>query len=62
MLLVQKTKILIRESSPILSSHLMCDSKPLKSRGGSRIFNWGGPRIDRAREDCKNVALFPLKS
>ena len=30
--------------------------------GGSRIFDWGGPRIERARDDRHNVALFALKS
>ena len=29
--------------------------------GGSRIFNWGGPRIEMARDDCQNVALFAWK-
>ena len=30
--------------------------------GGSRIFDWGGPRIDDARDAGKNVAIFALKS
>ena len=30
--------------------------------GGSRIFDWGGPRIVKARDDRQNVALFALKS
>ena len=30
--------------------------------GGSRIFDWGGPRIEKARDDRQNVALFALKS
>ena len=30
--------------------------------GGSRIFDWGGPRIDKARDDRQNVALYALKS
>ena len=32
------------------------------SMGGSRIFDWGGPRIDEARDACKNVAIIDLKS
>ena len=30
--------------------------------GGSRIFDWRGPRIVKVREYGKNVALFTLKS
>ena len=30
--------------------------------GGSRIFDWGGPRIVKVRYDGQNVALFALKS
>ena len=30
--------------------------------GGSRIFDWGGPRIVKVRDDGQNVALFALKS
>ena len=30
--------------------------------GGSRISDWGGPRIDEARDARKNVAIFTLKS
>ena len=30
--------------------------------GGSRIFDWGGPRIDKARDVGQNVAIFALKS
>ena len=30
--------------------------------GGSRIFDWGGPRIDEARDAGQNVAIFALKS
>ena len=30
--------------------------------GGSRIFDWGGPRIEKARDDRQHVALFTLKS
>ena len=30
--------------------------------GGSRIFDWGGPRIEKARDARQNVALFALKS
>ena len=30
--------------------------------GGSRIFDWGGLRIVKVRDDGKNVALFALKS
>ena len=30
--------------------------------GGSRIFYWGGPGIEKARDDSQNVALFALKS
>ena len=29
---------------------------------GSRIFDWGGPRIDEARDAGQNVAIFALKS
>ena len=32
------------------------------SMGGSRIFDWGRPRIEKARDDCLKVALYPLKS
>ena len=30
--------------------------------GGSSIFHWGGPHIEKARDDRQNVALFALKS
>ena len=30
--------------------------------GGSRIFDWGGPRIEKARDDGQKVALYPLRS
>ena len=30
--------------------------------GGSRIFDWGGPRIVKVRDDGQNVALIALKS
>ena len=30
--------------------------------GGSRIFDWGGPRIEKAQDGHQNVALFALKS
>ena len=30
--------------------------------GGSRIFDWGGPHIEKARDDRQNVALSALKS
>ena len=30
--------------------------------GGSRIFDWGGPHIDEARDAGQNVAIFALKS
>ena len=30
--------------------------------GGSRIFDWGGPRIEKARDDGQKLALHPLKS
>ena len=30
--------------------------------GGSRIFDWGGPHIEKARDDGQKVALNPLKS
>ena len=30
--------------------------------GGSRILDWGGPRIEKARDDGQKVALYPLKS
>ena len=30
--------------------------------GGSRIFDWGGPRIDEARDAGQDVAIFALKS
>ena len=30
--------------------------------GGSRIFDWGGPRIDETRDASQNVAIFVLKS
>ena len=30
--------------------------------GGSRIFDWGGLRIDNVRDDGPHVALFPFKS
>ena len=30
--------------------------------GGSRIFHWGGPHIEKAGDDRQNVALFALKS
>ena len=29
---------------------------------GSRIFDWGGPRIVKVWDDGQNVALFALKS
>ena len=29
---------------------------------GSRIFDWGGPRIVKVRDDCQNVTLIALKS
>ena len=29
--------------------------------GGSRIFDWGGPRIEEARDAGQNVAIFALK-
>ena len=32
------------------------------SQGGSRIFDWEGPRIDEARVAGQNVAIFALKS
>ena len=32
------------------------------SMGGSRIFDWGGPRIDEVRDAGQNVAIFALKS
>ena len=28
----------------------------------SRIFDWGGPRIEKVWDDRQNVALFALKS
>ena len=30
--------------------------------GGSMIFDWGGPHIEKAQDDRQNVALFALKS
>ena len=30
--------------------------------GGSRIFDWGGLRIDKVRDAGQNVAIFALKS
>ena len=30
--------------------------------GGSRIFDWGGPRIEEARDAGQNMAIFALKS
>ena len=33
-----------------------------RDMGGSRIFDWGGPRIAKVRDDGQNVALFALKS
>jgi len=30
--------------------------------GGSRIFDWGGPRIEEARGAGQNVAIFALRS
>ena len=30
--------------------------------GGSRIFDWGGPRIDKVWDAGQNVAIFALKS
>ena len=30
--------------------------------GGSKIFDWGGPRIEKARNDGQNMALLALKS
>ena len=32
------------------------------SLGGSWIFDWGGPRIDKAQDAGQNVAIFALKS
>ena len=29
--------------------------------GGSRIFDWGGPHIEKAWDDHQNVALSALK-
>ena len=34
----------------------------IKGMGGSRIFDWGGPRIDEVRDAGQNVAIFALKS
>ena len=36
---------------------LMC---LLHTMGGSRIFDWGGPRIDEARDAGQKVAIFAL--